>query len=471
MELFVYGVSVRTAPLVVRERLSAAEGDVDAAYEHFSRVSGIYEVVLLFTCNRTEVYLLAADSKVADEVVLAEFARLARAERESLRPYVYRYEGAEAVRHLFRVAAGLDSLVIGETEILGQVRRAWEDALARGATGKVLNQAFLRAIAFAKRVHRDWRLNDNPVSVAYVAVSLIRQIFGDLRGRRVLLVGAGETGRLLLTHLRTLEPEYVVVLNRTEERAHELVRRLGIRGEGGGLDELPRRLKEADVVLTATSAPTPLVRFAWVEEALRGRRDPLLFVDLSVPRDVPSEVGGLSGAYVYNVDDLKGVVEANLAWRRRMKESLEGEVAREAQEFLRWLEELDVLPTLVALREKAFRVQEEVLASLYRKLPNLDERERRILRKHTRSIVNQILREPLSYLKERAGTQEGREAREVLARAFGLSEEVLRRTAYPSLRWLTDPEEAEDAPMQEEPSRLSKEILRREASSPYPSSP
>ncbi|PTQ52111.1 MAG: Glutamyl-tRNA reductase [Brockia lithotrophica] len=474
MKLFVYGVSVRTAPLEVRERLSGAEDDVDAAYAHFLRVAGIYEVVLLFTCNRTEVYLLAADSKVADEVVLAEFARLARAERESLRPYVYRYEGTEAVRHLFRVAAGLDSLVIGETEILGQLRRAWEDALARGATGKVLNQAFLRAIAFAKRVHRDRRLNDNPISVAYVAISLIRQIFGDLRGRRALLVGAGETGRLLLAHLRALDPERVVVLNRTAERARQLVRELGIRGEGGGLDELPARLEEADVVLTATSAPSPLVRPEWAEEALRGRRSPLLFVDLSVPRDVPPEIGGLPGAYVYNVDDLKGVVEANLAWRRRMKESLEGEVAREAQEFLRWLEELDVLPTLVALREKAFRVQEEVLASLFRKLPDLDERERRLLRKHTRSIVNQILRDPLAYLKEQAGTPEGREAREVFVRAFGLSEEVLRRTAYPSLRWLTDPEGEEDVQTQEGPSRTaSKEVLRREVSShsPSPSSP
>jgi len=461
--MFVYGVSVRTAPLVVRERLSAAEENVDTAYSHFARVAGIHEAVLLFTCNRTEIYLLASDAKVASEVALGEFVRFAHVEREDLLPYVYRYEGDDAVRHLFRVAAGLDSLVIGETEILGQLRYAWEDALARGATGKVLNQAFLRAIAFAKRVHRDWRLNDNPISVAYVAISLIRQIYGSLRGRNALIVGAGDTGRLLLTYLRTLEPECVVVLNRTADRAHDLVRDFGVKGVGGGLDELPARLRAADVVLTATSSPTPLLRIEWVEEALRSRRDPVLFVDLSVPRDVPSEVSRFPGAYVYNVDDLKGVVEANLAWRRQMRESLEGEVAREAQEFFRWLEELDVLPTLVALREKAFQVQEEVLASLYRKLPDLDERERLLLRKHTRSIVNQILREPLDYLKDQAGTPEGRNAQEVFVRAFGLSEELLHRTAYPSLRWLVD--SADKTEMEEDFSPSpAKEILRREIS-------
>ncbi|MBE3563696.1 MAG: glutamyl-tRNA reductase [Hydrogenibacillus schlegelii] len=445
MHLLAVGLNHRTAPVEIRERCTFQPEQLPEAYRTLLSHRSLVEAVIVATCNRTELYLVTdrRTMKAAEEEALSFMMRWFRLPADVLRPHLVVLRDREAVRHLFRVAAGLDSMVLGETEILGQVREAWETARAHRATGKLLNVLFQRAIAFAKRAHTTWRVNDRPLSVAYVAIGLARTFFGDLASKRVLVVGAGETGRLLLQHFADQGVRALFIANRTPERAEELARRFGARAV-----PFERRVeiaREADVVATATSAPEPIFTRPALEAALGHRERPLLFLDLAVPRNVDPALHGLGQVFVYDIDDLQSIVEENLAERRRIAAAIERTIDGEVAAYERWLETLDAVPVIAALQAKGMALQAETMESLLRKLPPLDERSRRILEKHTKNLVNRLLQDAVLYLKETAGTREGRAAQAAIVQSFRLEPYLAARSG--------SEEETGERPAPEAPGR------------------
>ena len=306
LDLLVVGLNHKTAPVAVRERTAVREGEQEALLSHLRQHAR--EVMLLSTCNRTEVYMAGVQG---DPLGAFEGAW-----GIDLRPHLYVYQGVEAAQHLYRVAAGLDSLVIGETQIQGQVKRAWQDASARGDTSALLNKAAQGALASGKKVRCETGLNDNVVSVSSAAVQLAVSVFGSLEGRTALIVGAGETAELTLTHLRAAGVKDVIVVNRTEERARLLADRVG--GRACASEMLHTLLPEADVVIASSGAPHYVLRPEGVQEAMRGRVSPMFLIDISMPRIIDPAIAEVSGAHLYNLDDLEGIVQRNLTLRSEL---------------------------------------------------------------------------------------------------------------------------------------------------------
>ncbi|ADV68870.1 glutamyl-tRNA reductase [Deinococcus maricopensis] len=324
LDFAVVGLNHKTAPVSVRERATVRDGEQDAILAHLARHAS--EVMLLATCNRTEVYMAGVDG---DPMSAFEGAWGHR-----LRDHLYLKRGEDAATHLYRVAAGLDSLVLGETQIQGQVKRAWQDAHGRGHAGALLNKAAQGALATGKRVRTETGLSDKVVSVSSAAVELAQAIFEDLSGRTALIVGAGETAELTMTHLRAAGVENVIVVNRTVERARALADKLG--GRACATEYLHEVLPEADVVIASSAAPHYVLRPEHVRAALGGRAHPMFLIDISVPRILDPAIGAVDGAYLYNLDDLQNIVQRNLESRRACLPQAEGIVHEGVQDLARW---------------------------------------------------------------------------------------------------------------------------------------
>ncbi len=401
MRLHLVGLSHHSAPVELRERVALSAEDAAGLARELAEP----EAVVLSTCNRTEIYVAGEDMAAAD-------AALERLAGESLEGALYRLTDEAAALHLFRVAAGLDSLVPGEGEILGQVRAA-HDA---GATGPLLDHVFRQAISVGKKVRTETAIAESPASVSSAAAALAEQVFGDLQGRRVLLVGAGKTGELAASSLAARGAEIAFVASRTPERAEELARRFG--SGALSLEEVPARLGEADVILTCTSSPEFVVRREHVEGV---RREPLFFIDIAVPRDVDPAVNELDGCYLYDIDDLEGVVAETLAGRRREAGKAEALVAAEAERFRAWQASLDVVPAIASLRARA----EEIRRAELDKLNGLDDEERRTIETVTAQILNKLLHLPTVRMKQ-AAAAEGPGYAEALRHLFDLGEDERR---------------------------------------------
>jgi len=324
LDLSVVGLNHKTAPVAVRERTAVREGEHDALLDHLRQHAR--EVMLLSTCNRTEVYMAGVQG---DPLSAFEGAW-----GVALRPHLYQHQGLAAADHLYRVAAGLDSLVIGETQIQGQVKRAWQDASKRGDTSALLNKAAQGALATGKKVRFETGLNDNVVSVSSAAVQLATSIFGSLEGRTALIVGAGETAELTLTHLRAAGVKDVIVVNRSEERARLLADKVG--GRACASEMLHTLLPEADVVIASSAAPHYVLRPEGVQEAMQGRVSPMFLIDISVPRILDPEIAGVSGAHLYNLDDLEDIVRRNLASRTELLPQAEAIIGTGLADLTRW---------------------------------------------------------------------------------------------------------------------------------------
>ena len=399
MGVIVVGMNHRTAPVAVRERLAVADEGLGPALAELAACPAVDEVVLVSTCNRVEVYAATDRPGQGRRQVGEVLARWAGMPPEELEAYLYTRDDAAAARHLFRVAAGLDSMVLGESQILGQVREAYHGAATAGTCGKVLHGLFQQALAVGKRARAETGISQHAVSVSYVAVELARKVFGHLDGRPVLLVGAGETAELAARSLAEEGGCRLVVANRTLERGRQLAARFG--GEAIPLAELPEALARCDVVIASTGAGRPLITAAMVRAAMRRRRGrPLLLVDIAVPRDVEPGAGRLDGVFLYDIDDLQSVVEANLRLRREEAARVEAMVDDEVRQFEGWLHSLDVVPLIRSLRAKAEAMRQEELARALRKLPHLSERDRQVIDGLTRLIVNKLLNDPMVRLKE-----------------------------------------------------------------------
>ena len=410
--LTLVGVSHHRAPIELRERVAL---DSDACRALVEKLGG--EAVVLSTCNRTELYL--AREEDAEEEAVAAVTELAGNRADDLAAALYRLRDEAAALHLFRVAAGLDSLVPGEGEILGQVRSAFE----AGAPGPLLDHLFRQALHTGRRVRIETAIGESPASVPSAAAALAQQVFGELRGRRVLLLGAGKMSEATARNLVTRGAEIGVVANRTLAHGEELARKLGARALA--LDAVAAELEHADVVVSATSAAGVVVSEETVARALRARKGrPLLLVDLAVPRDLDPAINGLDGCFLYDVDDLRAVVEETLSGRRGEAMSAERLVAEEAERFRDWHAALDVVPTIASLRALAEEIRDSELA---RAGGRLSERERRHVESVTSQILAKLLHLPTIRMKEAAAAADGVVYADVVRHLFGLGEEERRR--------------------------------------------
>ena len=407
MRLVLVGVSHHRAPVELRER--AALGREEAA-ELSRRLTGeTCEAVCLSTCNRTELYL--AD-EAGDEAERKAEAALLALETE-LGPALYRLRDEAAALHLFRVAAGLDSMVPGEGEILGQVRVAYEN----GAPGPFLDRLFRQALHAGKKARAETAIGESPASVSSAAAALAEQVLGDLRGRKILAVGAGKVSELAARNLLSRGAEIAWIANRSADRAADLGRRFG--GAALPLEAVERELAHADVLISSTSAPDWILERAQVERALRPRKGrPLLLIDLAVPRDLDPAIHELDGCYLYDIDDLQAVVAESLAGRRREAERAEAIVVEEAERFRLWQASLDVVPAIASLRARA----EEIRAAELEKA-RLSDSERRAAESVTAAVLNKLLHLPTIRMKQAAAAADGVLYADAVRHLFGLEDE------------------------------------------------
>jgi glutamyl-tRNA reductase len=406
MSLVLVGISHHRAPVELRERAALAR---DQAQELAATLAGDGEAVCLSTCNRTELYLADDDADAAEQRGEAALVAL----EADLGPALYRLRDEAAALHLFRVAAGLDSMVPGEGEILGQVRGAYE----AGAAGPILDRLFRQALHAGRKARVETAIGESPASVSSAAAALAEQVFGDLRGRRILVLGAGKVGDLTARNLLSRGAEIAWIANRTSDRAAELATRLG--GTALPLDSIDEELAEADVVVASTSAPDVIVDRARVERAMRRRKGRSLFlIDLAVPRDLDPAIHELDGCYLYNIDDLQAVVAETLAQRRLEADRAEGIVAAEAERFREWLASLQVVPAIASLRARA----EEIRAAELERA-KLSEAERRAAESVTAAVVNKLLHLPTIRMKQAAAAADGVIYADAVRHLFGLEDD------------------------------------------------
>jgi glutamyl-tRNA reductase len=399
-DLLALGVSHKTAPLALREKLALPEGRAASILHELTAHEAIYETVAISTCNRTELYLVAADPVEAENETLSILSRQAGIRPTELVGSIYSLRGGDAVRHLFSVAAGLDSMIIGEAEVQGQVKRAYELALVEGATGPISNRLFRDALAAGKRVRTETEVGRSRVSIATVAVDLAEKSLGDLSKRRVLVIGAGENGELTAQALRARGVHTVFVANRRYDRAIGLAKRFG--GSAVRFDDLPAELARADIVVSCTSSPHQIFGQEELEVVVeeRGRR-PLVLIDIAVPRDIEPSVRDLcSGVTLFDMDDLQSEVDRNLSVRQAEADKARVLVDEDAGRFDGWLGTLDVVPTITALRQRAEGIVEQVLRENEPRFESLSETDRERVGAMARAIVNRLLHEPTLRLKQ-----------------------------------------------------------------------
>jgi glutamyl-tRNA reductase len=422
-ELLALGVSHKTAPLDLRERLSLTEGSAAGALRELTAVEGIHEAAAISTCNRTELYLIVSDPVEAESTALGVLTRQAEIRPTELLGHLYSLRSGEAADHLFRVTAGLDSMIVGEAEVQGQVKRAYELALVESATGPILNRLFRGALAAGGRVREETAIGEKGVSIPSVAVELARRALGDLGERRALVIGAGETAELVARALVLRGVATVFVANRHYDRAIGLAERFD--GIAVRFEELPEQLEAADIVVSATNSPHHIVERDELEHVMasRGGR-PLLVVDIAVPRDLEPGCREIAGVSLHDIDDIQQIVERNAGGREAEARRAEPILAAELERFQRWLASLEVVPTIASLRERADEVVQHVLAENEGRWESLGEADRERLAVMSRAIVARLLHEPTLRMKRSAGSDSAYVYVSALRELFGLDAET-----------------------------------------------
>ncbi|MFD0674379.1 glutamyl-tRNA reductase [Cohnella sp. GCM10027633] len=428
MHLIVVGLNYRTAPVEVREKFALSDSELPKALQALKATTGILEGVIVATCNRTEIYAVVDRLTLCGHYIRSFMEQWFRIPRKEFNTHLYMYEDDRAVEHLFRVASGLDSMVIGETQILGQVRDAWLLAQEEGATGTLFNRLFKQAITLAKRAHSDTSIGESAVSVSYAAIELGKRIFGRFDDKTVMIVGAGKMSELTAQHLHANGAKEVLVVNRTLENARDLAEKF--HGTALSMGDAMDRLKHVDIVISSTGAQRFVLDRANVEKAMAGRKKrPLFLIDIAVPRDIEPSCGDIPNVFLYDIDDLEGIVESNLAKRRKEAEIIEEMIELEQEAYRQWYATLGVSPLIRALQEKAAGIQENTMESLLRKLPELDDRQVKVIRKLTKSIVNQVIHDPILRIKELSAEKRSDEALKLFVQLFALEEDVAQLKA------------------------------------------
>jgi glutamyl-tRNA reductase len=423
MHIIVVGLNYKTAPVEIRERLTFNEANLGEAMGALQEKKSILENVIVSTCNRTEIYAVVDQLHTGRYYIkefLSEWFGIPQAE---FTPFLFIYEQDGAIEHLFKVSCGLNSMVLGETQILGQVRSSFMLGLEKNTTGTVFNQLFKQAVTIAKRGHSETDIGANAVSVSYAAVELAKKIFGTLDQKHVLILGAGKMGELAIQNLHANGAKKVTVINRTYQKAEDLANRFS--GKAKTLDELQTALVDADILISSTGAKSFVVTkdmMAKVEQKRKGK--PLFMVDIAVPRDLDPEIATLENVFLYDIDDLEGIVEANLQERQKAAEKILIMIESEIVQFKQWLNTLGVVPVISALRVKALSIQQETMNSIERKLPHLSDRDIKVLNKHTKSIINQLLKDPILQAKELAAGPDAEDALDLFVKIFNIEQLV-----------------------------------------------
>jgi glutamyl-tRNA reductase len=415
-ELIVLGVSHNTALVALRERLALTERSGKRFLQELVAHDDISEAVAISTCNRTEIYFVTSDPVRAEAELLGRLAQDADIRPIELAAIVYSARNCDAARQLYRVTASLDSMIVGEAEVQGQVKRAYEAALDAGTTGPLTNRLFGAALQAGKRARSETGIGRERVSVSTVAVGLARDVVGDLGSRSVVIIGAGEMAELTAQALADQGVRTAFVANRHADRARSLAERFG--GEVGSLDSLPARLQEADIVVASTSSPHPIVGAAELEVVMRARGGrPLVLIDIAVPRDIEHACGEIEGVSVYDMDDLQAVVARNIDVREGERAKAEAVIEEEIQRFARWLAQLEVVPTITSLREHGADIVDQVLAENAGRWESASPRDLARIEAVARAVMQRLLHEPTIRLKE-----SGHGRQQVLRELFGLED-------------------------------------------------
>ncbi len=419
-ELLTIGISHKTAPVALRERVALTESEAERFIRDLVSNDDLREAVVISTCNRTEVYIVARNAVEAESVLLSKLAGRAGIRPTELVEIVYSPRNCDAARHLFSVTAGLDSMIVGENEVQGQVRRAYEAALGAGTTGPFTNRLFRAALRAGKRVRSETALGTARVSVPSVAVALARETVGELGEKNVVVIGAGETAELTARALSEQGVTTLFVANRRIERARELAQRFG--GGVGSLDELPQRMLEADIVVASTSSPHPIVGASELEQIMLARDGrPLLLIDIAVPRDIEDSCNAIPGVRVLNMDDLQSAAARNLEVREGEREQASEIIEDEITRFSGWMAQQGATPTIAALREHGSGIVEQVLAENDGRWESVSPRDVARIEAVARAVMQRLLHEPT--IRTKALEQSGGHGRiAVLRELFGLDE-------------------------------------------------
>ena len=395
------GMNHETAPVELRECLAKDPENTSLALASMRELSTIKEGLFLSTCNRVEALYTTENPNDARQSILALMSRIGDISQQDFSSNLYIFEDMEAVQHIFRVASSLDSMAVGEPQILGQIKDAYFQATKEKTSGVILNRLMHRAFHVAKRVRSETGISDAAISISYAAVELAKKIFHDLGGKKVLLIGAGEMAELAATHLISHGIESITVANRTFERAVQIAE--SFRGNPVSFDEIGAQLYEVDIVITSTASPDYVIHYDQVKGSLRKRRNrPLFFIDIAVPRDVEPRVNDLGNIYLYDIDDLKGVIEVNVAQRQQEAIKAERIVEEEVIKFERWLKTLEVVPTIISLKEKAEAIRQTELKRSLGSVDQLTPSQVEMVETLTRSITEKIINDPILVLKRKA---------------------------------------------------------------------
>lgn len=423
MKIILIGLNHRTAPVELREKLALDNHGPAELYDALKKVDPVDEGVIISTCNRVEVLLTTPSiSGQAIEGVKSFLSEKANVAVNEFDEHLYIHQAQDAVNHVYRVVSSLDSMVVGEPQILGQIKDAYREAMDSRASGTVLNHLLQKAFSTAKRVRTETGIATHAVSVSYAAVELARKIFGELAGMKILLIGAGEMAELAIEHLRAQHVSQITIANRTLERALALARRFD--GQAISLDEIPAQLVNVDIVVTSTSSPEPVISANMVRSVLRARKHkPLFFIDIAVPRDIEPEVNSLSNVYLYDIDDLEGLVRENRAIRSNETAQAERIVEEETIKFMKWLSSMDASPTIIALREKTEEIRRAELKRTLSKQNSFSEDQIEALETMTKALVHKVIHDPIMFIKNPDPSERKKGSTKLVRSLFNLDEE------------------------------------------------
>lgn len=423
LNIVLLGLNHKTAPVELRECLAFSHDETSAAARLQQQEPSVRELVLFSTCNRIEM-LMATDSQLravaAAKRFISDFHQVALDRFDTA---LYVKVGDQAVRHLFRVAASLDSMMVGEPQILGQIKEAYLTATNHKTSGVILNRLLHRAFFVAKRVRTETGIGDHAVSISYAAIELGRKIFGSLTDKSTLLIGAGEMAELAVEHLLRQRAGKILVANRTFENAVNLAQQFG--GQAVAFEEIGTCLQDVDIIISSTGSPKPIITREQVRKYIRRRRNrPLFFIDIAVPRDIDPEVNRLTNTYVYDIDDLKGVVEENVEERNREAVKAERIIDEAVLRFHAWFESLEVTPTIIALRKRVEAIAEAEARKTFKAMPGLDDSSREAILRMQAAMIKKILHHPTLFLKKNSHRDDKMQLVDTLRKIFGMDDPV-----------------------------------------------
>ena len=404
MKIINIGMNHETAPVELRECLATDPENTVRALALMRDLECIKEGLFISTCNRVEALIATESAKEAEKSLISLMAKIGNMPPENFSSNLFMNEDREAVTHIFRVASSIDSMIVGEPQILGQIKEAYAEATRQKTSGVILNRLMHKAFHVAKRVRTETEICEAAVSISYAAIELAKKIFHVLEGKKVLLIGAGEMAELAAKHLMTQGVSSMAVANRTFERAVEVAGLFNARPVS--FDEIGAQLLDVDIVVTSTASNEYVINYDQVKTSLRKRRNrPLFFIDIAVPRDVEPKINNLENVYVYDIDDLKGIIELNMAQRQQEAVKADRIVREEAGKFEKWLETLAVVPTIVSLRDKADSIIQAELKKSFSALCHLTPDQKETVHTLTRSIAEKIMNDPIVFLKKKAGRE------------------------------------------------------------------